>query len=179
MTKWSRMTDDEKVLRWKPLFYKVARKMKREGFDRLRDVEDLVQWAMIGFFKSKMPEHVPREFVRNWISAGARSELDFTAKKRKMEFLCPSGEGRRDSIYEISEKRVFKDFVEASHREVDPDEVMSLECLSDREKQILKLYFVGGKLMSEVGEEVGMSKGSIHRIIHLCLDKIREHYEKS
>ena len=50
----------------------------------------------------------------------------------------------------------------------------AIQALSEREKKIISLRFLGGKTQMEVAEEIGISQAQISRLEKAALEKIKK-----
>ena len=52
--------------------------------------------------------------------------------------------------------------------------VQAWEALSDREREVLRLYFWHGYSLREIGSSLGVSGPRVHQILHAALAKLRQ-----
>ena len=50
----------------------------------------------------------------------------------------------------------------------------ALECLSEKERKIIKLIYYDGKNMGEISDEIGVSRSRIHQIKQKAIDKMHQ-----
>ena len=125
-------------------------------------IEDLVQEVLLAVHKKRdlYRQGMP---VMPWIRA--------IAKHRMIDSI--RAEKRRPELVELSEE-IERAFASDEPIETSYDIDALLECLDERQKQILKLAKVEELPLQEIAERLGISHSLVKVTIHRSIKKIRE-----
>lgn len=162
---WQDKTDDEKVLTWRPLFVSVARTM----VDRLHDISDLVQMAMIGYYQEGMPEFVAQSRVKFWIINGLRKEYDLRSQGRGFDYLF------------LEQPFPAKDTIAMEDKDTRliAEEMLTYQALSQRERLFLAFYYCDGWTLKRIGDAYDVSNERVRQILSLAIQKLHRKYLKT
>ena len=132
------------------------------------DMEDFIQEAALGYFNN---QNRPVRFVC----------LDYLLS------LLPSDENSKHvlSHLNIDDPEIKSELEEPSNFCVLAElinQFKKIECETEQKSKkyryILYSKFIEGKSLSEIGEDLGFAKSTIHEHLHNCLNKLKELNEK-
>ena len=145
---------------------------------RIKDTftaEDLTGIVLEKALKNMRRYDETRTQISTWIFSIARNTLiDFYRLK-----------SRKDVYFEEGAELTLPDEVSSGVEECVLEKEQSavitkaLECLSDREQEIVALKFWGGLRSREIAEQMGLDEGNVNVIVFRALKKLKKHMDEN
>lgn len=184
------MTEEEVVIKYEALVYKLARKQyikKKDLMDRDMSFEDLVQLGYIGLLDAYrsyeegkganfmtyaytcIPNRIVRDGfrprrVKTMMALDSGVSLDAPVKTDKGEDTSYGDLLAGEDDYNI-ESTVYEDI-----------RVKLFNKLSSREKQILTMYNLEEKTLDEIGQKIGLTRERVRQIISDITNRLKVQY---
>lgn len=153
------------------------------GQDRQQVLEDIVQNVRIGITRSLKDINTDQENnLSGWVAQIARrravdwirSELMVGHNSANQRWI-PSTSSLDDvPIKSLADTRTATPEAEAMGRQFRELFAQAVENLSERTRAMWKKYYIDGKMMAEIGKEIGITTGQVSRIISGANEAIKE-----
>lgn len=149
------------------------------SFRRLFDVEDLMQAARLGMMEA-FPRFDPNRGARLDTFLEKRIRGAMIDEVRRLSWVIGSNRTKNPvrsepEPYDFNRLRRYRKARSPEDFTVDKERLahaLGNGVLDEREKRILRFYFVHGATMREIGELLGVTESRISQLIGKCLDLI-------